>query len=118
MKATLRNSRNGNAKHNDRDFNLEHERNDGHIDPDRQDKNIYWHCYHESEPQLSFYEAEKKYYKEHYIMTKREDTTRSSIVLSIISMNLDSLLRLSLFQKLILIYSRYNCCYILCESVG
>ena len=52
------------------------------------------------------------------IMTKREDTTRSSIVLSIISMNLDSLLRLSLFQKLILIFSRYNCCYILCESVG
>lgn len=52
------------------------------------------------------------------IMTKREDTTRSSIVLSIISMNLDSLLRLSLFQKLILIFTRYNCCYILCESVG
>ncbi len=52
------------------------------------------------------------------IMTKREDTTRSSIVLSIISMNLDSLLRLSLFQILILIFSRYNCCYILCESIG
>lgn len=52
------------------------------------------------------------------IMTKREDTTRSSIVLSIISMNLDSLLRLSLFQKLILIFSRYNCCYFLCESIG
>jgi hypothetical protein len=52
------------------------------------------------------------------IMTKREDTTRSSIVLSIISMNLDSLLRLSLFQKMILIFSRYNYCFILCESVG
>jgi hypothetical protein len=52
------------------------------------------------------------------IMTKREDTTRSSIVLSIILMNLDSLLRLSLFQKLILIFSRYKYCFILYESVG
>ena len=77
MKATLRNSRNGNAKHNDRDFNLEHERNDGHIDPDRQDKNIYWHCYHESEPQLSFYEAEKKYYKEHYNETVKQTNQKA-----------------------------------------
>ena len=45
------------------------------------------------------------------IMTKLEETSRSSIALSIISMNLDCLLRLSLFQKLILIFSRYNCLY-------
>ena len=45
------------------------------------------------------------------IMTKLEETSRSSIALSIISMNLDCLLRLSLFQKLILIFARYNCLY-------
>lgn len=45
------------------------------------------------------------------IMTKLEETSRSSIALSIISMNLDCLLRLSLFPKLILIFSRFNYFY-------
>lgn len=66
MKAFLRTSKQGNPKHNDRDFDLTHEDNDGHIDINRQHLNIYWHCYQDTEPELSFYDAEMKYYKEHY----------------------------------------------------
>lgn len=69
MKATMRNERLDTAKHNDRDFDLEHERNDGHIDVERQHLNVYWHCYQETEPDLSFYEAEKRYYQKQYAKT-------------------------------------------------
>lgn len=75
MKATMRNSRNGSAKHNDRDFDLAHERNDGHIDINRQDQNIYWHCY--SNENISFFEAEQKYYKEHYKATVKQTNEKA-----------------------------------------
>lgn len=42
------------------------------------------------------------------IMTKREDTTRSSIVLSIIAMNVDHIVATSLSLNLISIFSRYS----------
>lgn len=74
MKATMRNSRNGNAKHNDRDFDLHHEDNDGHIDITRQHLNIYENYYHD--PQISFLEAEHRFYKEHYKESLEEQNRR------------------------------------------
>lgn len=51
------------SKHNDRNFNIE---NADHIDPDRQDQNFYWHCYKKTEPNLTFEQAEKNFYSEHF----------------------------------------------------
>jgi hypothetical protein len=42
------------------------------------------------------------------VVTKRGETTRSSIALSILAMNLNRILAGSLRQILILIFSRYN----------
>lgn len=52
------------------------------------------------------------------IMTKLEETSRSSIAMSIISMNLDGLLRLSLSLYSILIFSRYNYFKKLCQNAA
>lgn len=78
MKATMRNSRNGSAKHNDRDFDLNHELNDGHIDVDRQHLNEYWNCYQNNE--MTFYEAEKQFYKDNYTKTVQRTNERAKAV--------------------------------------
>lgn len=51
------------AKHNDRQFDLD---NADHIDPERQDQNFYWHCYQKKNLNLTFEQAEKKFYEEHF----------------------------------------------------
>ena len=51
------------VKHNDRQFDIAKAE---HIKAEESEKNIYWHCYKTSNPELSFEEAELKYYKEHF----------------------------------------------------
>lgn len=46
-------------KHEDRDFDSKY---DKHIDKEKSADNIYWHCYQEENPGLTFAEAEKKFY--------------------------------------------------------
>lgn len=53
----------GYARHNDRDFDIDTAE---HIDKDRTCENKYWHCYNNDMPNLTFVEAEKKYYADHY----------------------------------------------------
>lgn len=60
MKVSHNNSRKqGSASHNDRSFDVQKA---GHIDQSRMSKNRYW-CIHEG---MSFEEAERKFYEEHY----------------------------------------------------
>lgn len=49
------------AKHNDRNFDIE---NAAHIDPNRSADNRYWHYYNKEAPDLTFEEAEKRFYEE------------------------------------------------------
>lgn len=51
------------AKHNDRNFNIE---NVDHIDSDKQNQNEFWHCYNKTDPNLTFEQAEKKFYEDHF----------------------------------------------------
>ena len=66
MRLTIHNARAGkdgvfSVKHNDRRFNLE---NAEHIDPERSSDNTYWHWYHSESPQMTFEDAEKRFYEE------------------------------------------------------
>lgn len=66
MRLTIHNARAGkdgvfSAKHNDRNFNPE---NSEHIDPERSKDNYYWHIYHSESPQMTFEDAEKRFYNE------------------------------------------------------
>ena len=83
MRATRHNGRSGkhgvyNPKHNDRKFDIA---NSEHIDAEREKQNIYWDCYRgyvqnpsdetfrnwgAVEPEASFHDIEKMYYKDHY----------------------------------------------------
>ena len=65
--------RKGNARHNDRDFDTSKAK---HIDPTKSDTNYYWHCYQDTEPELSFEQAEKKYYQEHYSQALQKQNER------------------------------------------
>lgn len=64
MKASMHNSRNGSAKHNDRDFSEKISAKDKHINRDLSYLNIYHNIYNDNS--LTFAEAERKYYTEHY----------------------------------------------------
>lgn len=59
-----------NPKHNDRNYNIEHSRN---IDPSKTANNKTWHCY--PEENLTFEEAEKKFYEENFssYLTQKND---------------------------------------------
>lgn len=68
MRATQHNARGGkdgafSARHNDRDFNIS---TADHIDPNRQDQNWYWHCYQSAHPELTFEDAEKRFYDQYF----------------------------------------------------
>lgn len=51
------------ARHNDRDFPTE---NTPHIDPEKTPQNIYWHRYQNKHPEMSFEDAERKFYEENF----------------------------------------------------
>lgn len=51
------------AKHNDRQFDIKKAE---HIKAEEADNNIYWHCYQDINPELSFEAVEQKYYIEHF----------------------------------------------------
>ena len=64
------------AKHNDRNFDTQMAE---HIEPSETDKNIYWHYYQKSSPEMSFEQCELKYYKEHfgnYIEVRNEKSVK------------------------------------------
>lgn len=68
MRVTTHNGRSGKngvycTKHNDRNFNIE---NAPHINPEKISENFYWHCYQENCPDMTFDEAEKKFYEENF----------------------------------------------------
>lgn len=60
-RTTRHSGRAGKASHNDRQFDTTQAE---HIDQDRMEDNGYWHCY--SNNDLTFEQAEMKYYTEHY----------------------------------------------------
>lgn len=62
MKASMTNSKNGLAKHNDRTF--EKDKNDRHIDESKSCLNVYSNIY--GDTSLTFDQAEAKFYKENY----------------------------------------------------
>jgi hypothetical protein len=66
MRATMHNGRYSkdgvyNAKHNDRQFNLQHA---PHINTEKTDNNYYEHRYEKIAPNMSFEDAEKRFYNE------------------------------------------------------
>lgn len=68
MRVTTHNGRSGKdgtycPKHNDRNFNPE---NVDHINPEKSSNNFYWHCYKRKHPQMTFEDAEKEFYSEHF----------------------------------------------------
>ncbi|MBP3469445.1 MAG: hypothetical protein J6K26_08005 [Lachnospiraceae bacterium] len=68
MRITAHNGRAGkngiySAKHNDRNFDT---RNSEHIDDDMSSRNWYWHCYQKVDPDMTFEEAESRFYEEHF----------------------------------------------------
>ena len=65
--------RKGNARHNDRDFDTSKA---NHIDETKTSQNFYQHCYQDTEPELSFEQAEKKYYQEHYSQALQKQNER------------------------------------------
>lgn len=61
-----RKNKNGTALstvHNDRNFE---EENAPHIDPERSKDNTYWHCYKDTSPELTFEQAEARFYEEYF----------------------------------------------------
>lgn len=52
-----------NPKHNDRNFDVS---NAPHIDEARGNMNVYWHCYQKSAPNVTFEDAEKRFYERHF----------------------------------------------------
>lgn len=68
MRLTMHNGRAGkngtySSKHPDRNFNIE---NADHIDPEREKNNFYNHCYKKQHPDMTFEEAEKKFYEQNF----------------------------------------------------
>ena len=66
MRGTSHNGRSGkngvySAKHNDRNFDLDHA---DHIDQDLTGENWYWHRYQSEEPDMTFLDCERRFYKE------------------------------------------------------
>ena len=51
------------TKHNDRNFEIE---NASHIAPEQTENNAYWHIYQHQNPEMSFENAEEKFYREHF----------------------------------------------------
>ena len=60
-----------NPKHNDRNYDIEHSRN---IDPAKTGNNKTWHCY--PEENLTFEEAEKKFYEENFASYLKQKNDR------------------------------------------
>ena len=60
-----RSGRNGayNPKHNDRNFDV---RKSDHIDMAKSTENMYWHCYRQTIPNMTFEDAESKFYEEYF----------------------------------------------------
>lgn len=52
-----------NPKHNDRNFDV---RKSDHIDIAKSNKNLYWHCYRQTMPNITFEDAESRFYEEHF----------------------------------------------------
>lgn len=68
MRGTSHNGRVGkngtySPKHNDRNFDVDSAE---HIDPDRVDDNWYWHRYQSEEPEMTFEQAESKFYEDNF----------------------------------------------------
>lgn len=68
MRGTSHNGRAGkngtySPKHNDRNFDVDSAE---HIDPDRADDNWYWHRYQSEEPEMTFEQAESKFYEDNF----------------------------------------------------
>lgn len=66
-RAAMHNARKGkngvfNPKHNDRDFDV---KNSDHIDPEKTKYNWTWHRYQDTDPNMSFDDAEALFYEEH-----------------------------------------------------
>lgn len=79
MRLTYHNGRAGrdgvySTRHNDRNFDASQ---DDHIDDKLSAKNIYWHCYHETDPDLTFDAAEQKFYELHFSAALDERNERS-----------------------------------------
>lgn len=68
MRGTSHNGRAGkngtySPKHNDRNFDLDSAE---HIDPDRTGNNWYWHRYQSEAPEMTFEQAESKFYEDNF----------------------------------------------------
>ena len=68
MRVTYHNGRSNkqgvySSKHNDRNFEAE---NASHIEPEQAENNAYWHIYQRQNPEMSFENAEEKFYREHF----------------------------------------------------
>ena len=68
MRVTTHNGRAGkhgtySPKHNDRKFDP---KNAEHINSEKSSNNFYWHCYKKKHPQMSFEDAEKKFYSYYF----------------------------------------------------
>lgn len=68
MRLTAHNGRKGkngvySPKHNDRNFDA---RQADHIDEERSSGNWYWHRYQKQEPEITFEDAEAKFYEKHF----------------------------------------------------
>lgn len=68
MRLTMHNGRRNRGKafsriHNDRNFDTSKAK---HIDRERSKDNQYWHCYIDSQPEMTFEEAERKYYEDNF----------------------------------------------------
>lgn len=68
MRGTSHNGRAGkngtySPKHNDRNFDLDSAE---HIDPERTDNNWYWHRYQSEAPEMTFEQAESKFYEDSF----------------------------------------------------
>ena len=68
MRGTSHNGRVGkngtySPKHNDRNFDVDSAE---HINPDRVDDNWYWHTYQSEEPEMTFEQAESKFYEDNF----------------------------------------------------
>lgn len=79
MRLTYHNGRAGrdgvySTRHNDRNYDVFQ---DDHIDDEQTQNNIYWHCYQNTEPGLTFDEAEKFFYESHFLAALDERNERS-----------------------------------------
>lgn len=79
MRLTYHNGRAGrdgvySTRHNDRNYDTSQ---DDHIVDDKSNDNIYWHCYQETDPDLTFEQAEAKFYAAHFGAALDERNERS-----------------------------------------